>query len=337
MRRFGYPPMQRIPEGRTGGLGKASRVVATGSCQADQEETLAHSTGTEVAFYLQEAPMGPIHRRNPSSSTTAMSWKSTLWKSTCLALLLAGCQGPRPVDAPVDTPSPTPEAVPAATPPATDRVQSVAEADGAVQVILPPRPDLHPGDALHIRDGERLIATALVTGSDAQLTRARVIALTDQRRPVRPEDRFDLVPPDPTPAPAFVEAPQPTETAPTAEPAVAAVTAVTTTTVEHLPAEPASGSPPPEVHAEHPHAEAMHTDPVHADPAVIAGTAAAVAVTAAEPAPPALQPEVRARLEAERAYWELAARVLRLPAGGPELAALQQRLRSEITAQGANP
>lgn len=37
-----------------------------------------------------------------------------------------------------------------------------------------------------------------------------------------------------------------------------------------------------------------------------------------------------ARLEAERRWMELAARVLRLPAGGPELGDLQERLRREL-------
>lgn len=282
--------------------------------------------------------MGPIRSRNPSSKATTLSWKSTLWKSTCLALILAGCQDPRPTATPAEPPAPTPAAAPAAVPPAIDRVQSVAEADGTVQVILPGRPDLHPGDALHIRDGERLIATALVTASDDQLTRARVIALTDQRRPVRPDDRVSLVPADPTPAPTAAETPTPAEAHPQ-EPALPteAASAVAGAPVEATAQEPAANPPPPEAatQAEHPPAESMHADHVHAAQSPTE-TTTAVAI-AAEPTPPALQPEVRARLEAERAYWELAARVLRLPDGSAELTALQQRLRSEITAQGATP
>jgi hypothetical protein len=237
-----------------------------------------------------------------------------------MALVLAGCQGPRPEETPAVASEPPPTVNPTPAPTATDRVRSVAEADGAVQLILPVRPDLHPGDSLHIRDGERLVAIALVTAADDQRTVARVVG---------------PVPADVPPAPAAaVEAPHPMEPAPAAEPAAVA------DRPPEVPAESAHGpeaAAHPEPAAEEaPHMEAPAVEP--APPETIAVAAATPAVAAAaEPTPPALQPEVRARLEAERAYWELAARVLRLPAGGPELTALQQRLRSEITAQGSAP
>ncbi len=287
--------------------------------------------------------MGPIRSRNPSRSTTIL-----LWKSTCIALVLAGCQGPRP-----DETAPVPSAPPteATATPAADRVRSVAEADGSVQLVLPARPDLHPGDGLHIRDGERLIATALVTAADDQRTMARVVALTDQRRPVRPDDRFGPVPSDvaPAPEPTAVEAPHPTEPAPTAAvtpagPSPAAEAVVATAAAEHPMEEPApdphapKGTDHPEpAAAEAAPSAAPNGEPPHPEGAVAVVAAAAVAVAEPIAPAPALQPEVRARLEAERAYWELAARVLRLPAGGPELIALQQRLRTEIAAQGAVP
>lgn len=282
--------------------------------------------------------MGPIRSRNPSWSTTAL-----LWKSTCMALVLAGCQGPRPGEAPsVES---EPPATSAPGPAATDRVRSVAEADGAVQLVLPVRTDLHPGDGLHIRDGERLVATALVTAADDQRTVARVIALTDQRRPVWPDDRFGLVPADvapaPAPAPTAAEAHAGPEPAPPVDPVPVAAPAAAGS--GHPTEAPVAGPHPQEAagHPEPATAETMHTEAIlgestHPEPPATAVAAPAVAA-ADGPANPALQPEVRARLEAERAYWELAARVLRLPAGAPELVALQQRLRTEIAAQGTAP
>ena len=249
--------------------------------------------------------------------------------ATFLTLSLVGCQAPR-------TPEPAPPAImaPAATspgsipaaPPApqvdTDRIASVAEAEGRTLVTLPPRTDLQPGDTLHVLTGDRVIASAVVVESGPEGVRASVVALSDLRRPVHPGDRVGTIPLDQPTAVAPITAPATTTSSAATADASSASAAAHDPHSEPTPAAKSTASatrtttdstPKPE------HGHDSHTAPATAETA------------SAQPrATSDLTPEIRARLEAERAYWELSARILRLPSGGPELTALQQRLRTEL-------
>jgi hypothetical protein len=237
-----------------------------------------------------------------------------LWKSTALAALLAGCSW-RSAEAPL-TPEVTAAPAPVFTVPVPAEVLSVADADGKTRLTLPPHPEFNPGDVLHIKAAERLIATALVTEVTADHTAALVVALTDRRRPVQVHDAFVVPPPDAEPPP-----PDPVVAA--REQAAARLALVAAMNAP-LPTPPATveSAPAPEPQA----TSVAAAESVHSD-AVSHGAAATGA--AATPTVDTDQ-EIRARLEAERAYWDLAARVLRLPPAGPDLATLQERLRQEF-------
>ena len=249
--------------------------------------------------------------------------------ATFFTLSLVGCQAPRPPEplAPETTaPAATSPTSLATTPPApqvdTDRIASVAEAEGRTLVTLPPRTDLQPGDTLHVLTGDRVIASALVIESGPEGVRASVVALSDLRRPVHPGDRVGTIPADqgtlpvPIATVAASSAPEASAASTTASDAAHDSHSVAThaaTSTSSATATALGTAPTPETgHDRH---------PAHAT---------AETATAQQRAPTDLTPEIRARLEAERAYWELSARILRLPSGGPELTALQQRLRAEL-------
>ncbi len=337
--------------------------------------------------------MGPIRL---STGATRL-----LRNSTCLALMLGSCAPARPDPLPAPTPA---ASTPGAALPA-DRVGAVADGDGRTILTLPPRPDLRLGDSLHIRDGERVVAAALVVDSTDQAVTAWVVALSDRRRAVRVGDQFAAAPVEDLPAvpaadpvhPAEPVADHPREhdageapvsppktpensaPAPAAEHPSANATdhaPIATPVAEQHPApvvtqsaHPAAENPtaanasvvanhPPEPHHAEDHGGATPSTADHATIAADHAPAAAAAHTAPHgevsahvdaPAPmatgnppdegksAALAPEIRARLDAERAYWELAARILRLPGGDGEVAALQERLRAEFAARGGRP
>jgi hypothetical protein len=266
------------------------------------------------------------------------------WKSTLLTVSLVSCVGCFDRQAPTD-----PSAI--ATPPAqlpevADQITALSEAEGKTLLTLPPRPDLRPGDILQVREGERLIATALVTTSNPTQTQATVVALSDRRRPVSLADRFRPTPSDPPPFPDVPPAPAPVDEAqiareqaatrlalaaalapPTPEPAVVvAKPSAEEREVRVLAAPAAAVTPVPLTVTSTPAPAPSESAPVAPAAPAVEAEKSPVASTASAP-----DPEIHARLEAERAYYELAARVLRLPAAGAELTALQARLRQELS------
>ncbi len=271
---------------------------------------------------------------DPVANCTGWSWKSTL-----LTVSLVGCAGcfgrPAPAD-PVatDTPSPVPALA--------DQIAALSEAEGKTLLTLPPRPDLHPGDILQVREGERLIATALVTASDATQTQATVVALSDRRRPVTLADRFRPAPNDPPPFPVVPPAPAPVDEAQIAREQAATRLALAAALAPPAP-EPAVVVVKPSAEEREVRILAAPAAPVTPVPLAVLTPAPAPAEPAAEHPPAEAHPsatapgaaapdsEIHARLEAERAYYELAARILRLPTAGPELTALQTRLRAELS------
>ena len=245
--------------------------------------------------------------------------------ATFLTLSLVGCQAPRPAEPVTPEATATAAIAPAslpATPPApqvdTDRIASVAEAEGRTLVTLPPRADLQPGDTLHVLTGDRVIASAVVVESGPEGVRASVVALSDVRRPVHPGDRVGTIPADQPSSVTSVAAPAtPTSSVATADSAPASAAAHDPHS-EPKPVAKATGS------------TAESTTKPESGPDAHGAPANAETASAHPRAVSDLTPEIRARLEAERAYWELSARILRLPSGGPELTALQQRLRAEL-------
>ena len=281
--------------------------------------------------------MGPIRALKPSCRTTS-AW----WKSTWLALALVGCQDPRPPEPPPAAPAPVAAPTVATAASSPTAVSAVTEVDGRTQLTLIPGRKLQVGNALHVRDGKRLVATALVTSADEAQAQALVVALSDRRRPVQVDDWIVVIGSE---SPLSLPVAQP-ETPPSAAAIAPPVVAI-------APAVAAIIDPP--VTAD-PHAAPVQSTAVLVGAAPTVSEASTADTTATthhplvEPAPasaadhpsPAtsdevLIPEVRARLDAERAYWELAARVLRLPPTGPELGALQERLRHQIVTTGIAP
>lgn len=248
---------------------------------------------------------------------------SLMWgKSTAFLLavgLSAGCAS-RPVAPPAEPTAAAPVEKPAVTtpPPAPmgfmpGEVSSTSSADGRTHLQLALLPELQEGDLIHILADERVVATALITAIDATSATALVTGLTDRTREVVVGDRAArLVPEDVLPA--ITAAPSPA--AETASVAVATISVATTTVKESAPALPEH--PPTGVEAGG--AIGPHGTPLGAPQETVLQAA------------PTLAPEVRARLTAERAYFDLATRVLRLPAAGPELTELQERLRIELAA-----
>ena len=199
---------------------------------------------------------------------------------------------------------------------APGEVSSTSSADNHTHLRLAPLPDLQEGDLIHVLAHERVIATALITAVDATSATALVTGLTDRSRTVALGDvAIRLMPEEVLPAASIMPAAAPASVA-TVTQASPATTPIEPPMVVEPPA-PAAAPPAPAV-AEHPKTA---TTPVEATPAL--------ALTAEAP-PTGLTPEVRARLTAERGYFDLATRVLRLPAAGPELTELQARLRNEL-------
>ncbi len=189
-------------------------------------------------------------------------------------------------------------------------VISTSTADGRALARLSLMPASAPGDMLHLVAEGRVIATALVTSVERDAMIVAVTGLTDRKRLVMVGDRAELVPLEAI-APAEAQAPAATDapTATTEAPAAAHVE-------PH--AEP-KAAPPADPKTE-------PVGPIKAEPAPVK--------VVANPPPtidPSLPPETRARLIAERAYFSLASRVLRVPATSPEIKALQERLRQELT------
>lgn len=259
---------------------------------------------------------------------------SRMWgESTAIFLavgLTAGCASrlpppqaepptaPKAVNAPEKTSSASGVAL--KTELAPGEISLTSSADNHTHLRLAPLPDLQEGDLIHVLAHERVIATALVTAIDTTSATALVTGLTDRSRPVALGDvAIRLIPKEVlSTAPAVSApsaAPSPPETAPVAPPVVD-------------PAAPmaAPASPPPATPAAAEHPKTVITV-VEATPAL---PLTAEAPPTAEAPTAGLTPEVRARLTAERAYFDLATRVLRLPAAGPELTELQARLRNEL-------
>ena len=193
-------------------------------------------------------------------------------------------------------------------------VISTSNADGRALARLSLMPAIAPGDMLHLVAEGRVIATALVTSVERDGMIVAVTGLTDRKRLVVIGDRAELVPLEAL-APAEPQAPTATAAPPsTIEPPVVAQ-------VEH------KAEPKAELKAEAPADSKVEPEgEIKAEPAP-------VKVVAATPPTidPGLPPETRARLIAERAYFSLASRVLRVPATSPEIKALQERLRQELT------
>ena len=263
---------------------------------------------------------------------TLLHRTSRMWgESTAILLavgLTAGC-ATRPPQSPAEPPT-APQAV--KTPEKSTsavglevkaeltpgEISSTSSADNHTHLRLAPLPDLQEGDLVHVLAHERVIATAMITAVDATSATALVTGLTDRSRPVKLGDvAIRLMPEEVLPtAPVASTAQPPPETAPVAPPVV----------VDQVAPSAASSSATSETPAPAEHPKTVVTA-VEATPA-LAFTAAAPPTAVAPPA--GLAPEVRARLTAERAYFDLATRVLRLPAAGPELTDLQARLRNEL-------
>ena len=292
---------------------------------------------------------------------------SLLWgESTALLLLVgltAGCTSREPLPpaaAASETAAAPAKPVPTLSP-LVGEITATESAEGHTHLQLTPVPELQEGDVIRVMAEGRVVATALVTKVDASSASALVTGLSDRTRPVATGDRATRLAPAellPTPgspvaavaavsAAAHATVPAIAPTAETAPEPATAHTAAETTAGEH-PApthEPAAAHPvdahPMDAHAADAHATDAH--PTAASPAekimtpaaaAVAGAgavaAAAVSVGETPAAAPALDPEMRARLTAERAYFDLATRILRLPAAGPELHDLQERLRDEL-------
>lgn len=250
---------------------------------------------------------------------------SLLWgESTALLLLVgltAGCTNASRQPLP---PAAASEAAAKPKPtlsPLEGEVTATESAEGHTYLQLTSVPGLLEGDVIRVMAEGRVVATALITKADAHRASALVTGLSDRTRPVATGDRATrLLPAEllPTPdSPAAVRA-----TAETAAMRATGQVAAETT---------ASGHAPP---AQAPEPEAV-APPVVAQPAEksiqpvrIGPKREADAVGISET--PVLNPEMRARLTAERAYFDLATRILRLPAAGPELEELQERLRGEL-------
>lgn len=237
---------------------------------------------------------------------------SRMWgESTAFLLavsLTAGCGG-RPAALPTDpVPPPHAEKTTVEAPLAgllPGEVSSTSSADGHTHLQLIPLPELQEGDVIHLLADERVVATALITAVDATNATALVTGLTDRTRAVAVGDiAARLLPEDVAPASAAapVLGAEATTVRVTVPPPV--ITETVAASSEHPPAVvEAVGVVAP---------QAMHSPDLSPDPK------------------PELAPDVRARLTAERAYFDLATRVLRLPTAGPELIELQNRLRTEL-------
>ena len=264
-------------------------------------------------------------------SHTLLHRTSRMWgESTAILLamgLTAGCAS-RPL-LPQGEPATAPQAVTAkengtsATDVAVNtelspgEISSTSSANNHTHLRLASLPELQEGDLIHVLSHERVIATAMITAADTTSATALVTGLTDRARPVALGDvavrlMAEEVLAAASPASA---APSPTETAPVAPPIV---------DLAEPTAAPGLLAPAPPAPAEHPKTVVTA---VEATPAV---ALSAEAPPTAEASSAELTPEVRARLTAERAYFDLATRVLRLPAAGPELTELQTRLRNEL-------
>lgn len=246
---------------------------------------------------------------------------SRMWgESTAFLLvvgLAAGCTS-RPAPPPLEpTAASETEKTTVATLQATPEwlpgeVSSTSNADGHTHLRIALLPELQEGDVIHLIADERVVATALIMGMDATYATALVTGLTDRTRLVAVGDiATRLIPEEVLPATFTAPSPAAEMTSAVVAPGI----------IESAPAP--SEHPPAEIAAVG--APVSQASPPHA-----------VQTPALTPAPPSpvtgegLTPEVRARLNAERAYFDLATRVLRLPAAGPELTELQNRLRSEL-------
>jgi hypothetical protein len=254
--------------------------------------------------------------------------------------------------------------------PLVGEVTATESADGHTHLQLTPLPDVQAGDIIRIKAAERIIATALVTTVSPTSLSALVTGLSDRTRPVLTGDRAtQLFPAELLPPPGASEA-HAAETQhaaahqPAVEAHVAAVEPAPTAPAhaalasDNHPEEHAADSHATDTLAVNSHVSGKHS--IHVEAAAVTGpvavkssrvglvpgaprevasvtapvaamvaTGAATGAAAAESVPP-LNPEMRARLNAERAYFELASRILRLPAANPELLELQERVRAEL-------
>jgi len=204
---------------------------------------------------------------------------------------------------------------------APGEITSTGSAEGHTHLHFALLPDAQEGDLIHILANERVVATALITGIDAMSATALVTGLTDRTRSVAVGDVAVLLAPEEV-LPANVAPATPATVAPVAVAEVAPLPS------EHSPSKAASVSVVAATEA------SITSAPTTAAIAASIPASTSAQITAPVPAPliESLTPEVRARLTAERAYFELATRVLRLPDAGPELTELQTRLRSELAA-----
>lgn len=241
--------------------------------------------------------------RRRLSNHTSFPWR----ESTGILLALGLCSGCSDASRPPaahDEPPAIPEQVvkpePTGMPPGAVTATGAANGQTTIQVAL--FPGITIGDVLHLRTGERIVATALVTEVRTDSIQAIVTGLTDRMRPVSTGDLAERVPPEALIAPL-----------------------VATPTAVVVPPPPAPAEPDP---------FELFVEEVMAMPDEAPATPETTAATNLHPEAPAtdplLTPDTRARLSAERAYFLLSSRVLRLPPASPELAELQEKVREEL-------
>ena len=251
--------------------------------------------------------------------------------------------------------------------PLVGEVTATESADGHTHLQLTPLPDVQAGDIIRIKAAERIIATALVTTVSTTSLSALVTGLSDRTRPVLTGDRAtQLLPAELLPPPGASEAhasetqhaaahqPAVEAHAEHVEPAPTAPAHAAAHASDNHPAEHAADSHATDTLAVNSHVSGKNS--IHVEAAAVTGPVAAISSraglvpgapreAASSPAPvaaiavtgeaaaesvPPLNPEMRARLNAERAYFDLASRILRLPAANPELLELQERVRAEL-------
>jgi hypothetical protein len=247
--------------------------------------------------------------------------------------------------------------------PLVGEVTATESADGRTYLQLNPLPDVQAGDIIRIKATERIIATALITTISPTSLSALVTGLSDRTRPVLTGDRAtQLLPVELLPPPGASEAHAAETQHAAAHQPPAEVHAEHVAAVEPAPTATAHVAADTSDNHLEGHAADSHvsgTNPIHVETASITGPVTAISSqaglvpgaprdaasvpalvapitetraatgAAAESVSP-LNPEMRARLNAERAYFDLASRILRLPAADPELLELQERLRAEL-------